>query len=112
MMKLLKTDPFQAVADSNRREILHLLSKENYSINSLVNNFDMSRPAVSKHIKILNKAGFISIKDVGRERICSLKKEGFKDLQHWMNFFDKFWNSKLDLLGDFLHTTQKTTPKK
>jgi DNA-binding transcriptional ArsR family regulator len=101
-MKLNYTDPFQAIADVSRREILHLLSKNDLTINSLAENFEMSRPAVSKHIKILYQAGFISIKDSGRERICALKKDGFKDMQSWINFFDKFWNSKLDALGDFL----------
>lgn len=107
-MKQYHTDPFQAIADPNRREILHLLSKDSLSINSLVLNFEMSRPAVSKHIKILYSAGFITIEDRGRERVCGLKKEGFKELQSWIGFFDKFWNSKLDTLELFLN---KTTPK-
>ena len=112
-MKGHYADPFQALADVNRREILQLLSKNNLTINSLAENFEMSRPAVSKHIKVLYRAGFISIKDNGRERICALKKDGFKGLQKWMNFFDKFWNSKLDALGDFLSKSNtKFKPKK
>jgi len=101
-MKHHYTDPFQAIADINRRQILHLLSKDDLSINSLALNFEMSRPAVSKHIKILYQAGFVAIEDQGRERVCSLKKEGFKELQSWLNFFDKFWHSKLDALEVFL----------
>ena len=95
-------DVFQAIGDPNRRHILRLLSKESLPINSLVENFDMSRPAVSKHIKILCDAGFISIEDVGRERYCSLKKDGFTDLQKWMDFFDGFWDEKLKKLGMLL----------
>lgn len=110
-MKHELTDPFHAIADVNRREILLLLSKNTQSINSLVGNFEMSRPAVSKHIKILYSAGFITIEDIGRERVCTLKKEGFKELQTWITFFDKFWNTKLDALEIFLNKTQSSTLK-
>ena len=56
-------DAFQVIADPSRRQMLQLLSKDNLTINSLAENFDMSRPAVSKHIKILYNAGFISMRD-------------------------------------------------
>lgn len=62
------SDPFYAIADPNRRKILMLLSNDSLSINSLAENFNISRPAVSKHIKISHDTGFVSIKDVGRER--------------------------------------------
>jgi DNA-binding transcriptional ArsR family regulator len=91
-------DVFQVIADPSRRQILLLLSKDSLTINNLAENFDMSRPAVSKHIKILHSAGFITIRDIGRERYCTLKQDGFKDLQEWISFFDKFWISKLQKL--------------
>jgi DNA-binding transcriptional ArsR family regulator len=91
-------DAFQAIADPSRREILRLLSKNSLTINSLAENFDMSRPAVSKHIKILEYSGFISIEDIGRERHCILKQDGFNELQGWINFFDTFWKGKLKKL--------------
>ena len=96
-------DLFQAIADPSRRKMLTLLSKDSLTINSLAENFDMSRPAVSKHIKILYGAGFISIKDIGRERYCTLKKEGFEELQSWISHFDKFWLSKLKKLETILN---------
>jgi len=95
-------DPFQAIADPSRRHILNLLATDDSTINVLAENFKMSRPAVSKHIKILHEAGLIAINDIGRERHCSLKREGFKELQGWFGYFDKFWNNKLDALGNFL----------
>ncbi|MEO6668464.1 MAG: metalloregulator ArsR/SmtB family transcription factor [Ferruginibacter sp.] len=101
-MKQIVADPFQAIADANRRQILNLLSKKNLSINLLAENFDMSRPAVSKHIKILCAAGFIVIENRGRERYCKLQQEGFNELQEWMDHYDQFWNMKLDALGKFL----------
>jgi len=102
-MKQALTDPFQAIADPSRRQILQLLSKDSLTINTLAENFDMSRPAVSKHIKILHSAGFISIEDIGRERYCILRQEGFHELQDWINHFDKFWNTKLKKLEDLLN---------
>jgi DNA-binding transcriptional ArsR family regulator len=99
-------DAFQAIADPNRRQILQLLSKNSLTINNLAENFDMSRPAVSKHIKILQTAGFISIQDIGRERHCLLKQDGFNRLQDWIHHFDKFWVSKLKKL-EFLLNNKK-----
>lgn len=96
------TDPFQALADPSRREILMLLSQEEHTINALAGNFDMSRPAVSKHIRILAEAGFISITDKGRERYCTLNKEGFAEVQEWIRYFDGFWREKLGTLGKLL----------
>src|SRR5580704_17012482 len=91
-------DAFQVIADPSRREMLRLLSKESLNINRLAENFDMSRPAVSKHIKILSAAGFISIEDIGRERYCMLRQDGFNELQEWIDYFDKFWATKLKKL--------------
>jgi len=102
-------DEFQAIADPSRRQILRLLSKERLTINSLAENFDMSRPAVSKHIKILEYTGFISIEDIGRERYCTLKQDGFNKLQDWIAFFDTFWKDKLKKLESLLNN--KTTKK-
>ena len=97
-------DAFQAIADPSRRQILKLLSKDSLTINSLAENFDMSRPAVSKHIKIMYNAGFISITDIGRERYCTLKKDGFDELQRFINYFDKFWVNKLKKLESIMNT--------
>ncbi len=91
-------DPFYAIGDPGRRQILLLLAGTSMSINTIANNFEMSRPAVSKHIKILADAGFIGITDVGRERHCHLKQEGFAALQKWIQFFDAFWLDKLSNL--------------
>lgn len=105
-MTLQTLDAFQVIADPSRKEMLHLLSKNSLTINALAENFDMSRPAVSKHVKVLYNAGFISIQDIGRERHCILKQDGFNELQEWINYFDSFWISKLKKLEKLLN--QKT----
>jgi DNA-binding transcriptional ArsR family regulator len=101
-MAIPTLDTFQVIGDPSRRKMLMLLSEDSLTINSLADNFDMSRPAVSKHIKILQGAGFISIQDIGRERYCTLKKDGFDELREWMSYFDKFWASKLKKLETLL----------
>jgi len=100
-------DAFQVIADPSRRQMLQLLSKDSMTINALAENFDMSRPAVSKHIKILYGAGFISITDIGRERHCILKQDGFNELQDFINYFDKFWTTKLRKLETILNNKSK-----
>jgi DNA-binding transcriptional ArsR family regulator len=100
-------DAFQVIADPSRRQMLMLLSKDSLTINSLAENFDMSRPAVSKHVKILYGAGFISIQDIGRERRCTLKQDGFNALHEWLNYFDQFWTSKLKNLENLLNNKLK-----
>ena len=98
-----RLDAFQVIGDPSRRKMLMLLSDDNLTINSLADNFDMSRPAVSKHIKILHESGFISIRSIGRERYCTLKKDGFEELQDWLSYFDTFWTSKLKKLETLLN---------
>jgi DNA-binding transcriptional ArsR family regulator len=100
-------DAFQVIADPSRRQMMQLLSKDSMTINALAENFDMSRPAVSKHIKIMYTAGFISITDIGRERHCTLKQDGFNELQDFINYFDKFWESKLKNLETLLNNKAK-----
>ena len=107
-MQAQTLDAFQVIADPSRRQMLHLLSKDSMTINALAENFDMSRPAVSKHIKIMYNAGFISITDIGRERHCTLKQDGFNELQDFINYFDKFWTSKLKKLETILNIKAKS----
>ena len=101
-------DAFQVIADPSRRHILQLLTNDSYNINSISENFEMSRPAVSKHIKILQTAGFVSIKVVGRERYCILNPEGFDEIKKWINHFDIFWNSKFKNLETVLKNKSKS----
>ena len=106
-MTVQTLDAFQVIADPSRRQMMQLLSKDSMTINALAENFDMSRPAVSKHIKIMYTAGFISITDIGRERYCTLKQDGFNELQEFISFFDKFWVNKLKKLETILNNKAK-----
>lgn len=97
-------DAFQVIGDASRRKMLMLLMDDSLTINSLAEHFDMSRPAVSKHIKILHQSGFISIEDIGRERYCTLKKDGFEELQGWISYFDAFWTARLKKLENLMNS--------
>ncbi|MGC4102373.1 ArsR/SmtB family transcription factor [Ferruginibacter sp.] len=106
-MSTATLDAFQIIADPSRRQMLMMLSKDSMTINSIAENFDMSRPAVSKHVKILYNGGFITIQDIGRERHCVLKQDGFDEVQDFINYFDKFWAAKLGKLQSILNNKLK-----
>ncbi len=94
-MNLPDLDVFQVISDPNRRKILEMLTEETHSINSLADNFDISRPAISKHVNILHDKGFITITKKGRERHCSLHTDGFLEVQRWLSFFTSYWRNKV-----------------
>ncbi len=71
----MRRDVFQAIADPTRRDIINLLSNQTLNLNSVAENFDISRPAISKHIKILTECGLIVIRQQGRERYCVAQLE-------------------------------------
>jgi DNA-binding transcriptional ArsR family regulator len=101
-MKKKNTDIFGALADPNRRKILMLLSAGILSVSALVEQFEVSRPAISKHIKILEENNLVRVTDQGRERLCELQKQGFQELHDWIKFYDNFWNEKLNNLDNYI----------
>src|SRR5579863_1089683 len=90
----MRRDVFQAIADPTRREIINLLAHQTLNLNSVAENFDVSRPAISKHIKILTECGLIAIKQEGRERYCEAKLEKLGEVSEWVEVYRKFWNTK------------------
>ena len=103
----MRRDVFQAIADPTRREIIGLLANQQLNLNSIADNFDISRPAVSKHIKILTQCGLITIKQDGRDRYCKANFVKLNEVANWVEQYRKFWNQKLDALGDFLDNETK-----
>jgi DNA-binding transcriptional ArsR family regulator len=98
----MKRDVFKAIADPTRRDIIHLLSQEPLNLNAVAENFDISRPAISKHIKILTECGLIVVKQQGRERVCEVQLKKLSEVSAWLEQYRSFWNKKLDALGNFL----------
>ena len=97
-----RRDVFQALSDPIRREIIQLLTDENLTLNKVAENFSISRPAISKHIKILTECGLVTIKQQGRERYCKVNPEPLNEVYNWLGHFDKFWDKKLNALKIFM----------
>jgi DNA-binding transcriptional ArsR family regulator len=91
-------DVFQAIADPTRREIIDLLAGQSMPVNDVAAKFDMSRPAVSRHIKILNDCGLVVIRKEGRKRYCRADPQKLEEVIEWAYRYRKFWNEKLDAL--------------
>lgn len=90
-----RRDVFQAISDPNRRAIIDLLAQEKLTLNQVAERFDISRPAISKHMKILTECGLVKIKQKGRERFCELKHLPLNDVVQWIEHHKKFWDGKL-----------------
>jgi len=103
----MRRDVFQAIADPTRRSILGLLALQTLTLNAIAENYQISRPAVSKHIKILNECGLIEIKDVGRERYCEAKLDKLNEVSAWVEQYKQFWEQKLDSLEIYLEQLKK-----
>lgn len=98
----MRRDVFQAISDPTRREIINLLSIQTMNLNAVVEKFSVSRPAISKHIKILTECGLIKVRIDGRERYCEAKLEALVQVSEWSNQFSHFWTNKLDALETHL----------
>jgi len=103
-----RRDVFQAIADPTRRQIIGMVATKALNLNSIADNFDMSRQAISLHIKILTECGLISIKQQGRERFCEAKLEKLNEVSLWIEQYRQSWESKLDTLELYLDKLQKT----
>jgi DNA-binding transcriptional ArsR family regulator len=102
----MRRDVFQAIADPTRRSILGLLAMQTLSLNAIAENYNISRPAISKHIKILNECGLVTIKEQGRERYCAASLEKLNEVNEWVAQYKQFWEHKFDALENYLHKLQ------
>ncbi len=105
----MRRDVFQAIADPIRRDIISLLSKEMLTVNGVAEHFDISRPAISKHIKILMECGLVTIHQNGRERYCQIKPETLQPIADWVNPYKQLWENKLDHFETYLMDLKKKT---
>jgi DNA-binding transcriptional ArsR family regulator len=98
----MRRDVFQAIADPTRRDIIGLIAHKSLNLNAVTGHFDISRPAISKHIKILTQCGLLTIRQKGRDRICEANFKKLNEVSDWVEQYRTFWTNKLDALGDFL----------
>ncbi len=108
----MRRDVFQAIADPTRREIIHLIAQQSLNLNAVAENFHVSRPAISKHIKILTECGLVTVQQKGRERFCVAKLEKLYEVSDWVEQYRKFWNTKLDALDNYLKKNVQPSPVK
>src|SRR5215510_15611495 len=102
----MRRDVFQAIADPTRREIIRMIATQSLNLNAVAEKFDISRPAISKHIKILAECGLITIKQDGRHRYCEAKLDKLNEVSDWVEQYKKFWTQKLDALETYLDELQ------
>lgn len=94
----MRRDVFQGIADPTRREIIRLLAGKEFRLNEVAERFAVSRPAISRHIRILAECGLVIIKQKGRERLCTARTRKLKEVTNWVSYFDRFWDDQLNSL--------------
>jgi len=110
--KIMRRDVFQAIADPTRRQIINMIAHKQLNIDAVAENFDVSRPAISKHIKILTECGLVVIRQQGRERFCEARLEKLNEVSDWVEQYRKFWNTRLDALESYLTELQAKKNKR
>ncbi|MEO5999370.1 MAG: metalloregulator ArsR/SmtB family transcription factor [Chitinophagaceae bacterium] len=110
-----RRDVFQAIADPTRREIINLIAHKSLNLNAIAENFDVSRPAISQHIKILTECGLVIIKKQGRERYCEASLKQLNQVSDWIEQYREFWEGRFDAIDNLLselQTKKKKQPKR
>jgi DNA-binding transcriptional ArsR family regulator len=102
---------FSALADPTRRAILSRLAVEDATVGELAEPFEISRPAISKHLRVLERAGLVRRTRDGRISRCELDAEPMKNAAEWVDHYRQFWESQLDSLARYLGTKTSTDRK-
>ncbi|HEY1629492.1 MAG TPA: metalloregulator ArsR/SmtB family transcription factor [Tepidisphaeraceae bacterium] len=113
--RLSKTDRldlvFRALGDSTRRKLIAKLSRGPSMVTELAEPFDISLPAVSRHIGVLERARLVERNVDGRVHLCSLKIEPLRDVERWLSHYRHFWEATLDSLADYAERGQEKKQK-
>jgi len=98
----IRRDVFQAIADPTRRAIIGMIAQQPVNVNTIAEQFDVSRQAISLHLKILAECGLLNIKQLGRERLCEAKLEKLNEVHEWVEQYHKLWTGRLNALKNFI----------
>ncbi|HEY4336795.1 MAG TPA: metalloregulator ArsR/SmtB family transcription factor [Puia sp.] len=106
-----RRDVFQAIADPIRRDIIGLVARQSMNLNAIAENFPVSRPAISQHIKVLTECGLVVIRRQGRERYCEASLGTLGQVADWMEPFRQMWDRQFSALDNLLAKmqTEQTT---
>ncbi len=102
----MRRDVFQAIADPTRREIINQIAQRPLNLNTVAETFDMTRQAVSKHIKILIECELIKVRREGREHFCEARLEKLNEVADWVDQYKKHWASRFKSLENYLEEVQ------
>ncbi|MHA4808050.1 ArsR/SmtB family transcription factor [Flavitalea flava] len=97
-----RRDVFQAIADPTRRAIIGMIAGQPVNVNTIAEQFDVSRQAISLHLKILAECGLLNIKQLGRERLIEAKLEKLNEVHAWVEQYHKLWTGRLSALKKFV----------
>ena len=107
----MRRDVFQAIADPTRREIINIVANKNINLNAVADHFNISRPAISKHIKILSECGLIVMRKEGRDRYCEANLCKLNEVSQWVDRYRTFWTGRLNALEQHLDKKKKRVKK-
>jgi DNA-binding transcriptional ArsR family regulator len=91
-------DPFTAIADPTRRQIIAMLAEKDRMVNEIAEAFELTRPAISKHLRVLRETGLVIEKREGRHHMQSFNGDGLAPLSDWVKTYEDFWDRKLEKL--------------
>ncbi len=97
-----RRDVFQAIADPTRREIIGMIARQPANVNAIAEQFDVTRQAISLHLKILSECGLLTTRQSGRERLYEAKLEKLNEVHEWVQQYQKLWTGRLKALKAFV----------
>ena len=100
-------DPFNAIAEPKRRQVLEALGIAELSVNEIVHRLGWTQPMVSKHLGVLKQVGLVKERRVGRQRMYRVNPERLKPIYDWVSPFERFWSDRFDRLDEVLQDIQK-----
>lgn len=104
-------DPFNAVAEPKRRQVLEAIGTEELSVNEIVDRLGWNQPMVSKHLGVLKQVGLVSERRAGRQRLYRVNAEKLKPIFDWISPFERYWSERFDRLDEVLEEFQKKERK-
>lgn len=103
----MHTDPFETLADPTRRRIVELLLAGEQPVGAIVAQVDVHQSGVSRHLRVLQEAGFVTVRADGQRRIYALRPEPFQEIDAWVARYRKLWEARLDRFGEALERRQR-----
>ena len=105
-------DTFQVLSDPNRLQIVELLRDNERAVNDLVARMEIHQSGVSRHLRILEDAGFVEMRAAGNKRLYSLRPDRFREMDDWLNRYRALWTARLDAFGEALQRKQQQRARK